>query len=297
MKHLIEKFWDENTCGLIENNENLSKKEYFDQLSKIRYAAYSGIKKYAPFNNYKNKKVLEVGLGAGSDAVEFIKGGANYYGIDVTKKSVNFLRERLSYTFDYKIENIKKNDSTEIDFLDNFFDLVYSFGVIHHIEDTKKVVSEFKRVLKPSGKIFIMIYNRSSIFYKIEICIFRRLLIIISNIKFFRILVLALLGKKNKIKITNYINNVNKRYNNKLFLSNQELLNISSDHANCPLAKVYNKKEAIELFKDFKSIKTYAFYNEKDNSIFWQLFNPFLKPFENFLSKNYGWFRIVECEK
>ena len=297
MKNLIEKFWDENTCGLIKQNENISKKKYFDKISKIRYETYKGIKKYAPFNNYKNKKVLEVGLGTGSDAAEFVKGGANYYGIDVTQNSVNFVRDRLSYTFNYKFEKIKKNDSTNIDFPDNFFDLIYSFGVIHHIEDTKKVVSEFKRVLKPSGKIFIMIYNRSSVFYKIEVCIFRRLLIILSNIIFIKSLILLFLGKKNKIKISNYINNVNSRFNNKLFLNNQELLNISSDHANCPLAKVYNKKETLELFKDFKSIKTYAFYNEKDNSIFWKLFFFFLKPFEKFLCRNYGWFRIVECEK
>ena len=297
MKDSIEKFWDENTCGVIEQDKRLNKDEYYDQLSKNRYDEYLDIKKYAPFNDCKNKKVLEVGLGAGCDAAELIKGGAEYYGIDVTQNSVDFVKERLGYSFNLNTENISKNDATSIPFPDDYFDMIYSFGVIHHIEDTENVVSEFKRVLKPGGKIFVMVYNRSSVFYKIEVCIFRRLLIILSNINLLKGLIFLFLGNNNKNKILNYVNKVNKRFNNKIFLNNQQLLNISSDHAECPLAKVYDQNEANYLFKDFQTKKTYVFYNEISNSIFWKIFSIILKPFENFLSKNYGWFRIIECQK
>ncbi len=114
MKDLIEKIWDENTCGVIEQDKRLNKDEYYDQLSKNRYDEYLDIKKYAPFNDCKNKKVLEVGLGAGCDAAELIKGGAEYYGIDVTQNSVDFVKERLGYSFNLITDNISKNDATSI---------------------------------------------------------------------------------------------------------------------------------------------------------------------------------------
>jgi len=90
---------------------------------------------------------------------------------------------------------------------------------------------------------------------------------------------------------------VRKRYSSRVFLTNQELLNSSSDHADCPLAKVYNKKEALNLFSGFKAIKTYTIYNEKTDSIFWKLFSPILDIFDRPLRENFGWFRIIEGKK
>jgi len=293
----IKKFWNKNTCGFFVKDKNIVDVQYFNMLSQKRYESYWEILKFAPFKLSYKKKVLEIGLGVGNDADEFVKNKANYYGIDLTSNSVNFVRERLKKKYNYKTNKITTCDSKKTPFKNNFFDIIYSFGVIHHSKNTEEIIKEIKRILKPSGKIFIMIYNRSSIFYLIEILIFRRLIILLDGIPFFRLFVKYFLNNNRKIQILNYLSRVRKRYSSRVFLTNQELLNSSSDHADCPLAKVYNKKEALNLFSGFKAIKTYTIYNEKTDSIFWKLFSPILDIFDRPLRENFGWFRIIEGKK
>jgi ubiquinone/menaquinone biosynthesis C-methylase UbiE len=293
----IKKFWNKNTCGFFVKDKNIDDVQYFNMLSQKRYESYWEILKFAPFKRTHKKKVLEIGLGVGNDADEFVKNKADYYGVDLTSSSVNFVRERLKKKYNYNVNKLINCDSKKTPFKNNFFDIVYSFGVIHHSNRTEEIVQEIKRILKPGGKIFIMIYNRSSIFYLIEILIFRRLIIFLDYIPFFRKLIGFFLNNNRKIQIFNYLNRVSKRYSNRVFLTNQELLNSSSDHADCPLAKVYNRKETLNLFSEFKSVKTYTIYNEKADSIFWHLFSPVLNIFDKPLRKNFGWFRIVQAKK
>lgn len=293
----VKKFWNKNTCGFFEKNKKIDDMQYFNILSQKRYESYWEILKFAPFKRTYKKKVLEIGLGVGNDADEFVKNKADYYGVDLTSSSVNFVRKRLKKKYNYNVNKIITCDSKKTPFKNNFFDVIYSFGVIHHSKKTEKIIQEIKRILKPDGKIFIMIYNRSSIFYFIEILIFRRLLILLDCVPFFRVFIKVFFNNNRKIQILNYLNRVRKRYLNRSFLTNQELLNSSSDHADCPLAKVYSRKEALNLFSEFKSIKTYTIYNEKTDSIFWKLFSLVLNIFDKPLRKNFGWFRIVEGKK
>jgi SAM-dependent methyltransferase len=293
----IKKFWNKNTCGFLVKNKSITDFQYYNILSQKRYENYWEILKFAPFKQSHKKKVLEIGLGVGNEADEFVKNKADYYGVDLTRSSVNFVRERLKKKYNYNTNKIIICDSKKTPFKNNFFEIIYSFGVIHHSKNTEEIIQEIKRILKPGGKIFIMIYNRSSIFYLIEILIFRRLIILLDRILFFRVFIKYFFNNNRKIQILNYLNRVKKRYSNRFFLTNQELLNSSSDHADCPLAKVYNRKEALSLFSEFKSIKTYTIYNEKTDSIFWKLFSSVLNIFDKPLRKNFGWFRIIEGKK
>ena len=56
-------------------------------------------------------------------------------------------------------------DAESLPFEDNFFDFVYSFGVVHHCPSTEKAVSEIYRVLKPEGSCYLAVYNRNSMYF------------------------------------------------------------------------------------------------------------------------------------
>jgi len=290
----IREFWDENTCGLVPNSGFKNLDEYYKSVSDHRYNYQREILKYSPFSEYKNKKILEIGIGAASDACEFVKNGAYYYGIDLTPSSVKFAQERLKHQFNYNKDLIKCGNAEKLPFEDNSFDLVYSFGVIHHTSNINKIVSEIHRVLKPKGKFYVMVYNKNSIFYYIEIVLFRRLLFYMSKSKIIKKLIkLFIRDKFKREKLFKYIERTQERFKNVKNPSNQDLLNSSSDHADCPYASVFNKKSSFQLFNQFKDLKTYVYFIEKNNSLFWQIFHYIIRPFENFLSSKFGWYRIV----
>ena len=50
-----------------------------------------------------------------------------------------------------------------LEFSDDMFDLVYSWGVLHHTPDTLKAMQECIRVCKPNGEVKLMLYNRRSL--------------------------------------------------------------------------------------------------------------------------------------
>ena len=290
---VIENFWNDHTCGIRKyTHNNLS--DYYKDLSNIRYKEHHELHSLVEFKKFKNKKVLEIGLGVGNDASEFVKYKAIYNGIDLSKNAVDFCKKRLDFL--YKSGDILQGNAENLPYKDESFDFVYSFGVIHHTEYPNLIVDEIHRVLKKNGSFFVMVYNRSSIFYKLEILVCRRLLLLMCFLKF-NILLTFLLKGKLKIKAINYFHKLKQRYKSNPFISNQELLNHSTDGVDCPLSRVYNKKESLELFLKFKNLKTHCFFMEKKHSIIWILFGFILNKYESFLSKKFGWFRIIEGKK
>ncbi len=114
-------------------------------------------KEVIDFESYKGKKILEVGCGIGIDSIQFARAGNDLTLLDLTIESVSIARSRLeSEGFS---ANYVSGDSENLPFADNQFDVVYSYGVIHHSPDTTRSVSEIFRVLKPGGQAVVMLYN------------------------------------------------------------------------------------------------------------------------------------------
>jgi ubiquinone/menaquinone biosynthesis C-methylase UbiE len=160
LKNEVRSYWDNQACGTDNIDKSKFTKEYFDAIEEKRYSREPEILEFADFPSARGKTMLEVGLGAGTDFINWVRNGANAYGIDLTDESIAHVRHRLQLEgLDAKFE---VGDSEKLPFKDNTFEFVYSWGVIHHTPDTPQAMREIYRVLQPGGKAKFMIYNRIS---------------------------------------------------------------------------------------------------------------------------------------
>ena len=116
-----------------------------------------------PFASFRGRKVLELGCGAGFDAYEFCRNGADYVGIDITPENIGRTRTHLGfYGYDPAIQQA---DAEHLPFADAQFEVVFSNGVLHHTPDMPQSFREAFRVLKPGGEFWVILYHKHSIFH------------------------------------------------------------------------------------------------------------------------------------
>src|ERR1043165_1097592 len=129
----VKSYWEQEACGTQEfitgNMDELSP-GWFRQIEEHRYAVEPFIHSIAQFTRHSGKTVLEVGVGAGTDHLQWAKAGAKCYGVDLAGKAIRIAQAHLST---YGLQScLQQIDAEELPFPDNFFDIVYSWGVIHH---------------------------------------------------------------------------------------------------------------------------------------------------------------------
>jgi ubiquinone/menaquinone biosynthesis C-methylase UbiE len=173
---------------------------------------------------FKGFSVLEIGCGGGADAVKFVESGASYTGIDLTEKAVSITKARIG-----EKGRVYQMNAESIDFPDNHFDMVYSWGVIHHALDQKKVYDEIYRVLKPRGTLYIMLYNKPSVRYNLDIMFLRQI------------------AKWFHPRLRPYRN-----------FAKKDWISANTDTLGCPRADVYTKKEALSFLYKYSRIKTFT---------------------------------------
>lgn len=159
-KELVKDFWNQASCGEDLYLKGEDERIRFENQMKERYRLEPFILDFAQFNLFKGKEVLEIGVGLGSDHQQFAEAGAQLSGIDLTERAIDYAKSRMSL-FNLR-SNLLVGDAENLPFSENNFDLVYSWGVIHHSPDTKKCVDEIYRVLKPGGRFKVMIYHKHS---------------------------------------------------------------------------------------------------------------------------------------
>ncbi len=162
LKQSVADYWNAQPCGTQFSDQSKYSKEYFDEVEAFKYSIEGHIFSFAQFTRFHGQKVLEVGVGAGSDFVQWVRAGAIATGIDLTQEGINHVQRRLD-VYGLKAHELKVADCESLPFADNSFDLVYSSGVIHHTPDTPKAMREIIRVCKPGGRCKVMIYHRHSL--------------------------------------------------------------------------------------------------------------------------------------
>jgi SAM-dependent methyltransferase len=158
----VAKFWNENPCGSsLGNGASPESREFFDRTEVERYRREPFIARFARFDQWRGKRVLEVGCGTGADLSMFARSGAETWAVDLTSASAGIAFNRLAY---HGVQpRIMVGDSELLPFPDGVFDLVYSWGVIHHSPNTPAAARELMRVTRGGGQVVAMIYNRRSL--------------------------------------------------------------------------------------------------------------------------------------
>lgn len=159
-KQLVKDFWNEASCGENLFLKGEQPRVQFSNQMKSRYELEPYILPFAAFAEAAGKKVLEIGVGLGADHQMFAESGAILSGCDLTERAIEHTRNRfqiLGLTSDLRVA-----DAENLPYADRQFDVVYSWGVIHHSPNTPKAASEIHRILKDKGKAKIMIYHKKS---------------------------------------------------------------------------------------------------------------------------------------
>jgi SAM-dependent methyltransferase len=161
LKEQAKSYWEAQPCETDRAKSPAHTRAYFDEIESARYAGQAFIHSFAQFTRWRGKRVLEIGCGAGTDSLQFARAGALLTSIDLTSAAVALTRERLALN-DLSAD-VRQADIECLPFEEGEFDLVYSWGVLHHTPDTVSTFDEILRVLKPGGSIVIMLYHRHSI--------------------------------------------------------------------------------------------------------------------------------------
>ena len=150
MVHTIEdvkKFWNDRPCNVKHSSKEVGTKEYFDEVERKKFFVESHILKFTDFEKWKNKKILEIGCGIGTAAINFAKNGADYTGIELSEESLNITKKRFE-VYGQKGTLLHANAEELSNFLpEQKFDLIYSFGVIHHSPQPEKIVDQIKKYM------------------------------------------------------------------------------------------------------------------------------------------------------
>ncbi len=214
----VKQYWNDRPCNVRHSQSKFGTKKYFEEVEKRKYFVEPHIPAFAQFKKWKGKKVLELGCGIGTDSINFAKAGAELTVVELSKKSLEITRRRFK-TYNLKAKFFEGNIEELSEFLPKEkYDLIYSFGVIHHTPNPEKVFEEIKKYCKPETELRIMLYSKWCW-------------------KVFWIIMGYGKGKFWKIK--------------------KLVPQYSEAQTGSPVTYIYSKKEIYRLMKDFDIVKIY----------------------------------------
>jgi SAM-dependent methyltransferase len=287
LKERVRAFWQAHPCGTKFSDAEIGTPEFFERIEAHRYEKEWHIPTAADFASTRGLRVLEIGCGMGTDGAQFAKAGANYAGIDLTDAAVELARKR------FQVSGLKGEfriaDAERLDFPDASFDLVYSHGVLHHTPDIEAAVREIHRVLKPGGRAIVMLYHRGSYNYRVGIRVLRRA-------------GAGLLKSESGIKLINFLTGepIDSLREHAQLAKNgnssaDDFLSQSTDGAGNPLARVYSRREAERIFRNFSKVELRAYFLNKR---FIPLIGNLLpRSIESLLASRWGWHLWIYATK
>lgn len=163
----IKGFWEKKPLSTAAISAEPGSPAFFEKYNYLREVneppAFA--KKLHEYDRFAGKRVLEVGCGNAYTLCKYAEYGAEVYGLDITEKAINISKQRFSYI---GLKGyFKVGNAENLPYESNYFDCICSMGVLHHVPNTEKAVSEIYRCLKPGGRLIVMFYHRNSLLYRL----------------------------------------------------------------------------------------------------------------------------------
>lgn len=158
----VKRFWDDRPCNIRHSSKEVGSLEYFNEVTKKKFFVENHILRFTKFPEWKGKKVLEIGCGLATVGINFAFNEANYTGVELSEESLALAQKRFEV---YKQPGTFYLGNAEE--LSSFvpvetYDLIYSFGVIHHSPQPEKIISEIKKYMNQNSVLKIMLYAKNS---------------------------------------------------------------------------------------------------------------------------------------
>jgi len=157
----VRDFWESHVNNEYYTGNTRGSESYFDEIERRRFRWHYHLADYFARQQDSAGRLLEIGCGIGVDSIQLAKCGFDVTAVDLTETAIEVAREYARFRdqdIDFQVGN-----SEGLDFDDESFDTVYSFGVLHHTPDIDAAIAEVRRVLKPGGTADIMLYHKHSI--------------------------------------------------------------------------------------------------------------------------------------
>lgn len=159
----VQQYWNARPCNVRHSSSPVGTRQYFDEVEARKYFVEPHIPLFAEFARWKGKKVLEIGCGLGTDTINFARAGAQVTAVDLSLESLALAKKRAEL---FGLDNITfyhGNAERLSDFVPvERYDLVYSFGVIHHTPHPERVIEQIHNYLDSESVFKIMVYHRTS---------------------------------------------------------------------------------------------------------------------------------------
>lgn len=160
----VQNFWDRQPCNIRHSPRPVGTKEYFHEVEARKYFVEPHIPQFAQFEHWRGKNVLEIGCGIGTDTVSFARHGACVTAVELSENSLEIARRHVEV---YGLQDQVRFHRGSAEELTTSvpvepYDLVYSFGVIHHTPQPERAVAQMRYYVRPGSTLKIMVYHRHS---------------------------------------------------------------------------------------------------------------------------------------
>jgi SAM-dependent methyltransferase len=159
----VQDYWNARPCNIRHSTAEIGTKEYFDQVEWRKYFVEPHIPAFAEFDRWRGKKVLEIGCGIGTDTMNFARAGAEVTAVDLSSESLKLAKKRAEvFGLSDRINFYEVNAERLSDYIPaEKYDLVYSFGVVHHSPHPEKIIAEVRNnFVHADSTLKLMVYYR-----------------------------------------------------------------------------------------------------------------------------------------
>src|SRR6202049_3941977 len=160
----VRDFWNKRPCNIRHSAKDIGSREYFDEVEARKYFVEPHIPGFADFYRWGGRRVLEIGCGIGTATISFLRAGARVTAVDLSDQSLELARRHAEVYGLADNATFVEADAERLSeaIAPQPYDLVYSFGVLHHTPHPERAIDQIRAFLRPGGTLKLMMYHSRS---------------------------------------------------------------------------------------------------------------------------------------